>query len=43
VLEQARRVAQEIVASDPDLEQHQPLARVLADQRNRVAQSARLN
>ncbi|MEN9766659.1 MAG: hypothetical protein RLZZ32_619, partial [Cyanobacteriota bacterium] len=40
VLEQARRVAQEIVASDPDLEQHQPLARVLADQRNRVAQSA---
>jgi len=43
VLEQARRVAQAIVASDPDLEQHQPLATVLADQRHRVAQAARLN
>jgi ATP-dependent DNA helicase RecG len=43
VLEQARRVAQAIVASDPDLEQHQPLAKVLADQRHRVAQAARLN
>jgi len=43
VLEQARRVAQAIVASDPDLEQHQPLATVLADQRHRVARRPVLN
>jgi ATP-dependent DNA helicase RecG len=43
VLEQARRVAQEIVAEDPDLDQHPGLAKVLSDQRHRVAQAARLN
>lgn len=43
VLEQARRVAQEIVAKDPDLDQHPGLAKVLSDQRHRVAQAARLN
>lgn len=43
VLEQARRVAQEIVAADPDLQQHPGLAKVLSDQRHRVAQAARLN
>ena len=43
VLEQARRVAQEIVLVDPDLEHHPGLAKVLNDQRHRVAQAARLN
>lgn len=43
VLEQARRVAQEIVSVDPDLAQHPGLAKVLHDQRHRVAQAARLN
>ena len=43
VLEQARRVAQEIVSVDPDLEHHPGLAKVLNDQRHRVAQAARLN
>lgn len=43
VLEQARRVAQEIVSVDPDLAQHSGLARVLSDQQHRVAQAARLN
>ena len=43
VLEQARRVAQEIVSVDPDLEDHPGLAKVLNDQRHRVAQAARLN
>jgi ATP-dependent DNA helicase RecG len=43
VLEQARRVAQKIVSVDPDLEDHPGLAKVLNDQRHRVAQAARLN
>jgi ATP-dependent DNA helicase RecG len=43
VLEQARRVAQQITEDDPDLDRHAALAKVLADQRLRVAQGARLN
>ena len=43
VLEQARRVAQEIMHHDPDLTAHASLAQVLQDQRQRVAQGARLN
>ncbi|MEY3751271.1 MAG: ATP-dependent helicase RecG [Cyanobacteriota bacterium] len=43
VLEQARRVAHQILEADPNLEAHAPLAQVLHDQRQRVAQSARLN
>ena len=43
VLEQARRVAQQIVDTDPTLAAHAPLARVLSEQRQRLAQPARLN
>ena len=43
VLEQARRVAQRIIETDPTLVAHAPLARVLAEQRQRLAQPARLN
>ena len=43
VLEQARRVAQQILERDPNLEAHPALAQVLQDQRQRVAQGARLN
>jgi ATP-dependent DNA helicase RecG len=43
VLEQARRVAQQITDTDPTLTDHAPLARVLAEQRQRLAQPARLN
>ncbi|WP_411871525.1 ATP-dependent DNA helicase RecG [Vulcanococcus limneticus] len=43
VLEQARRVAQELMASDPELRRHPALAQVLADQRQRLSQGARLN
>ncbi len=43
VLEQARSVAQRLVEQDPTLEHHQPLATVLAQQRQRVSQGARLN
>ncbi|NDG73835.1 MAG: ATP-dependent DNA helicase RecG [Synechococcaceae bacterium WB8_1B_136] len=43
VLEQARTVAQRLMASDPDLQRHEALARVLAEQRHRLSQGARLN
>jgi ATP-dependent DNA helicase RecG len=43
VLEQARRVAQALLQEDPDLSSHAPLAAVLREQRQRVAQGARLN
>jgi len=43
VLEQARRVARELVEQDPDLHNHPALAAVLQKQRNRLAQGARLN
>ena len=43
VLEQARCVAQRVMEQDPTLEHHQPLATVLAQQRQRVSQGARLN
>ena len=43
VLEQARRVAQQLLDHDPELQRHPALAAVLARQRNRVAQGARLN
>ena len=43
VLEQARRVAQQIVDTDPTLAAHAPLARLLSEQRQRLAQPARLN
>ena len=43
VLEQARSVAQRVMEQDPTLEHHQPLATVLAQQRQRVSQGARLN
>jgi hypothetical protein len=36
-------VAQQITEDDPDLDRHVALAKVLADQRQRVAQGARLN
>ena len=43
VLEQARRVAQDLMASDPELHRHPALAQVLTDQRQRLSQGARLN
>jgi ATP-dependent DNA helicase RecG len=43
VLEQARRVAQQIMESDPSLEVHAGLAAALAEQRQRTAAPARLN
>jgi ATP-dependent DNA helicase RecG len=43
VLEQARNVAQRLMQQDPTLQHHQPLATVLAQQRQRVSQGARLN
>jgi ATP-dependent DNA helicase RecG len=43
VLEQARRVAQQIMESDPCLEAHADLAAALAEQRQRTAAPARLN
>jgi ATP-dependent DNA helicase RecG len=43
VLEQARRVAQEILATDPALERHPALAEALLRQRRRQAEAARLN
>jgi hypothetical protein len=43
VLEQARRVAQQIMESDPTLEAHAGLAAALAEQRQRTAAPARLN
>ena len=43
VLEQARRVAQQIMESDPNLEAHADLAAALAEQRQRTAAPARLN
>ena len=43
VLEQARRVAQQITDTDPTLSAHAPLAQVLSEQRQRLAQPARLN
>ena len=44
VLEQARAVAQQITATDPDLASHPGLAQALADQRRRqLDQAARLN
>jgi ATP-dependent DNA helicase RecG len=43
VLEQARSVAQRLMQQDPTLQHHQPLATVLAQQRQRVSQGARLN
>jgi len=41
--EQAREVAQQIIGTDPDLEQHQRLGKLLADQRQRLSQGANLN
>ena len=43
VLEQARRVAQQIMSQDPSLEAHVGLARALAEQRQRTASPACLN
>ena len=43
VLEQARRVARELVEQDPELLRYPALAAVLQKQRNRLAQGARLN
>ncbi len=43
VLEQARRVAAEILAADPDLDAHPALAAALAEQGRRRAEAARLN
>jgi len=43
VLEQARRVARELLEQDPDLKLHSALAAVLNKQRQRLAQGARLN
>ncbi|MFM7652619.1 MAG: ATP-dependent DNA helicase RecG, partial [Vulcanococcus sp.] len=43
VLEQARRVARELLEQDPQLQRHPGLAAVLQKQRNRLAQGARLN
>jgi len=43
LLEQAREVAQQIIGTDPDLEQHQRLGKLLADQRQRLSQGANLN
>jgi ATP-dependent DNA helicase RecG len=44
VLEEARDVARQITAADPELRQHQGLAHALAEQRRRqMDQAARLN
>jgi len=43
VLDQARRVAQQLLQEKPDLSHEPALARVLHEQRRRVAQGARLN
>ncbi|MCX5955450.1 MAG: ATP-dependent DNA helicase RecG [Cyanobacteria bacterium] len=43
LLEQARAVAQELVAADPDLEAHPGLSQALLDQRQRQLEAARLN
>jgi len=43
LLEQARAVAQELVAADPDLEVHSGLSQALLDQRQRQMEAARLN
>jgi len=43
LLEQARAVAQELVAADPDLEAHPGLGQALLDQRQRQLEAARLN
>ena len=43
VLEQARRVARDLLKQDPELQRHAALAAVLTKQRDRLAQGARLN
>jgi ATP-dependent DNA helicase RecG len=43
VLEQARRVARDLLEQDPELQRHVALAAVLTKQRDRLAQGARLN
>jgi ATP-dependent DNA helicase RecG len=43
LLEQARAVAQELVAADPELEAHPGLGQALLDQRQRQLEAARLN
>ncbi|SBO42337.1 ATP-dependent DNA helicase RecG [Cyanobium sp. NIES-981] len=43
VLEQARLVAQEIIAADPELQRHPALAALLARQQARLCSDARLN
>ena len=43
VLEQARRVAQQIMDHDPDLALHAGLAKALVEQRRRKAAPASLN
>ena len=43
VLEQARRVAQQLLQDDPELASHPALAAALDAQRHRLAQGARLN
>jgi ATP-dependent DNA helicase RecG len=43
LLEQARELAQELVASDPALEAHPGLCQALLDQRQRQLEAARLN
>lgn len=43
VLEVARQVAQRLLDRDPDLAQHPALARLLAEQRQRLSQGVRLN
>ncbi len=43
VLEQARRVARDLLEQDPELQRHAALAAVLTKQRDRLAQGARLN
>ncbi len=43
VLEQARAVAQHILSSDPELQRHALLARLLEQQRQRLLEIARLN
>ena len=43
LLELARQVARELVAADPELQQQPLLARLLAQQRQRLSQGARLN
>jgi ATP-dependent DNA helicase RecG len=43
LLEQARALAQELVAPDPDLVAHPGLSQALLDQRQRQLEAARLN